>query len=64
MDNEIMIQKLDYVKGLMDGLDNEIYEKRNVNDKIDVYKASDIISLYAYDMWETLDEVIAALKGE
>jgi hypothetical protein len=59
-----IIEKLENIAKQLDEIHDEIYRRRDFNDKVDFDVVSDVLSLYFGDVWEEMDEIIAQLKGE
>ena len=59
-----IIEKLENIAKQLDEIHDEIYRRRDFNDKVDFDVVSDVLSLYFGDVWEEIDEITAQLKGE
>lgn len=64
MENTDLINRLDKMSNELNGMSDELYEKRNSHDHIDVDEAIDIVSAYLYNFWAEVDAIIEDLKGD
>lgn len=64
MKNTDLINRLDKISNDLNKVSDELYEKRNAHDYINVDDAIYIVGSYLNDFWEEMDEIIAELKGE
>lgn len=64
MKNDELIKRLDKMANELNGMSDELYEKRNSHDHIEVDEAIYIVSAYLNDFWEEMDAILEDLKGD